>query len=69
METEEQETLVKLDNPTRIPKARSQGYKAKNGFYSSKIPYWKRSNEEKATFRRKTSEKIWTEQQILFKEI
>jgi large subunit ribosomal protein L15e len=32
VEWRQQETLVKLDNPTRIPKARSQGYKAKNGF-------------------------------------
>jgi large subunit ribosomal protein L15e len=32
VEWREQETLVKVDNPTRIPKARSQGYKAKKGF-------------------------------------
>lgn len=32
VEWRQQETLVKVDNPTRIPKARSQGYKAKKGF-------------------------------------
>lgn len=28
----QEEAIVKADNPTRIPKARSLGYKAKNGF-------------------------------------
>jgi len=32
VEWRQQETLVKVDNPTRIPKARNQGYKAKKGF-------------------------------------
>lgn len=32
MEWREEESVVKSENPTRIPKARSKGYKAKNGF-------------------------------------
>lgn len=32
VEWRQQETLVKVDNPTRLPKARSQGYKSKKGF-------------------------------------
>lgn len=28
----DQEAIVKVDNPTRIPKARQQGYKSKEGF-------------------------------------
>lgn len=32
VEWRKEDAIVKQDNPTRIPKARSQGYKAKNGF-------------------------------------
>ena len=32
VEWRQQDSLVKVDNPTRIPKARTQGYKSKNGF-------------------------------------
>lgn len=32
VEWRDQEAIVKIDNPTRIPKARTQGYKAKEGF-------------------------------------
>jgi large subunit ribosomal protein L15e len=32
VEWRDQEAIVKVDNPTRIPKARAQGYKAKQGF-------------------------------------
>lgn len=32
IEWRDQETVVKAENPTRIPKAREQGYKAKEGF-------------------------------------
>ncbi len=32
VEWRDEETVVKVDNPTRIPKARSQGYKSKEGF-------------------------------------
>lgn len=33
VEWRDQDSLVKVDNPTRIPKARSLGYKAKEGFH------------------------------------
>ncbi|MFB6208656.1 MAG: 50S ribosomal protein L15e [Candidatus Nanohaloarchaea archaeon] len=32
VEWRQQETVVKVDNPTRIPKARQKGYRSKNGF-------------------------------------
>ncbi|MFB6209149.1 MAG: hypothetical protein ABEJ56_03345 [Candidatus Nanohaloarchaea archaeon] len=32
VEWRQQETVVEAENPTRIPKARSLGYKAKKGF-------------------------------------
>ncbi|MFB6190422.1 MAG: 50S ribosomal protein L15e [Candidatus Nanohaloarchaea archaeon] len=32
VEWRDQEAIVKVDNPTRIPKARAQGYKSKQGF-------------------------------------
>ena len=32
VEWRKQDAIVKIDNPTRIPKARQLGYKAKNGF-------------------------------------
>ena len=32
VEWRQQDSIVKIDNPTRIPKARQLGYKAKNGF-------------------------------------
>lgn len=32
VEWRKEETVVKVDNPTRIPKARQQGYKSKKGF-------------------------------------
>lgn len=33
VEWRQQDALVKIDNPTRIPKARQLGYKAKEGFH------------------------------------
>ncbi|MFB6147357.1 MAG: 50S ribosomal protein L15e, partial [Candidatus Nanohaloarchaea archaeon] len=32
VEWRDQDAIVKVDNPTRIPKARQQGYKSKEGF-------------------------------------
>lgn len=37
VEWREQEAAVKVDNPTRLPKARELGYKAKNGFTIARI--------------------------------
>jgi large subunit ribosomal protein L15e len=37
VEWRQQDAVVKVDNPTRIPKARQKGYKAQNGFTVARV--------------------------------